>query len=277
MQYLLNDGTRVSQALIAPAGGWRLEAYLLDREQDDDPAPARSLLMRRINAQWGGADDLPLQKAIIALGAERPGVSEPLADLLLGPDASALAHLVGAHLLLLSLRRDDAGSQTRARFDTVVGNLQASLGANHPDVAALALAFAAESQAVAPVTTPPMFERSWRILAETSLTTQPSLIPSALYFRVGATMPLPPYFAWRSAEDVRKARLEAMKETLFARPGSSLTPEAMVAPTAGSSTELKPRGAPVKRQPKLAWSQKEENLRRTSVRVGPRIRRAHRG
>jgi hypothetical protein len=110
LRYPIGSIGLFAQSLIVPPGGWRMEAYILHSETEISGRPAVSLLMRKAGEAWGGDQDVPFQKAMVALADERPIANE---QLLSATPANPLARIVGAHLLLLSAH-NQAGAEAAA-------------------------------------------------------------------------------------------------------------------------------------------------------------------
>lgn len=195
------DGQTLEQALVVTEG-WRLEAYLLRRKQDDT-RPRLSMLMRRLGQHWGSGEDEMVEKARLALVDESPLPDGELRRLLTGKFANPLEGIMGAHLLLLARGNGRPGIDMRA-LNTVVGTLRTLVGDDHPDVEALSLACPdSDLRRARPILVPPLFERSWRLLVEASYD-NPDLVPVELWRRQMAQAPVPPFLVWSVGERVRK-------------------------------------------------------------------------
>lgn len=211
------EGGTTAQSLIV-SGGWRLEAYLLDRPGFSQPAARlrTTLLMRRIGAPWGTPEDVLLEKARVALIDERPALNDELSALLLGKHDNPLAGIIGGHLLLIE--REQGQSRQLGLLNEVVENLRRLVGPDHPDVEALSLACPQHSlQRTAPVRAAPIFERSWRMLVDGSRTNK-RLVPAALWQRVQAEGGRPPFLCWSLDADRQEACLEQLAQRVFDPP-----------------------------------------------------------
>src|SRR5206468_1126613 len=135
-------GTHLAQSLVVPPGGWRVEAYLMYKSSDLGARPSISILMRRAGTPWGTAEDLQVQKACVALADERQILNDHLSELFFQKFDNPLAGIVGAHLLLLSIRGKTQGETAVQlnQLNEVVKNLRELVGAEHPDVEAISLA-----------------------------------------------------------------------------------------------------------------------------------------
>ena len=210
-------GAMIAKSLIVPPNGWRLEAYLLHRPgfSDSVAVPRVTFLMRRINAPWGTDEDTVLEKLKVALADERPILNQNLSMLLLQKFQSPLAGIIGAHLLLIGAERGASGPGLEL-LNEVVWNLRGLVGTEHPDVEALSLKCPNEAlRRATPVTTPPMFDRSWRMLVDGCRDT-PDLIPLSLWqqvhTRVGGQSP---FFTWALDDTTQSNYREKLAEVVF--------------------------------------------------------------
>ena len=218
--YPLGSDTRFAQSLILPFGGWRAEAYVLYDAHDAGARPSVSLLMRKAGASWGTADDLQLQKALVALADERPIQNSLSSDLLSGKSFNPLAGIVGGHLLLMSANK--AGTEL-SQLNEIVEKLRAIVGPEHPDVEALSLCCPNPLlRTRAPVGAAPMFERSWELLLDASQD-HPELISPVLWKKVHARAAVPPYLVWCPDEAVQAAYRQELEKAVFdERPSPAL-------------------------------------------------------
>jgi hypothetical protein len=241
----------ISQVLIVPKGGWRLEAYLLKRLDSPEQAssgPLRmSLLMRRIGMPAGGsADDILLEKSRVALADERPVLSEELTQLLGSKFDNPLAGIIGGHLLLID---HDLTGRSLDLINIVVDNLRTLVGSEYPDVEALSLVCPDPTRRTKiPLSAPPMYERSWRMMAAASQNA-PELVPLALWERVHAMIAAPPFLMWLSDPQTMQQYRGALVDALFgerrkASRSSPLPSVGGVAPTAASPSVLAPANIP---------------------------------
>jgi hypothetical protein len=233
-------GTRplvLEQSLVVPEG-WGLEVHLLRRATPDgdqlSPRPRLSLLMRALAGRGGGERDEErmdrlLETARLALADERKVLGADLEALLLGKSQDPMAGILGAHLLLVEAERDP--SRGLEMLDEVVPNLRGLVGPDHPDVEALSLRCPNPGlRRGKPVAAPPMFQRSWRLLAEGS-SAQPTLVPKRLWGRVQAQGSLPPFFVWVVDEEVRAAfRRELARATWAPAAPEGTSPAVAVGP-----------------------------------------------
>jgi hypothetical protein len=229
----------MAKSLILPPGGWRLEAYLLRGSDAGEASPSASeaastpritLLMRRKGASWGGPEDLQIEKARIALADERPILNDDLSNMLFKSD-NPLAGIIGGHLLLLGI--EQGGPQDwRGELNGVVTRLRGLVGGEHPDVEALSLACPNLSlRRTKPVETPPMFERSWRMLC-TASQSNPALLPQSLTQKLLSQASQPPFLAWALDDDLVKAIIPQLIRSLFGFPAGIIGQESGAAPSA---------------------------------------------
>ena len=219
LRYPIGSSGLFTQSLIVPAGGWRMEAYLLHTGAETSGRPSISLLMRKIGEEPKADEEIQLQKAIVAVADERSILNMQLVEVLFGQTASPLARIVGAHLLLLSARTqsDADAAATLARLNAIVTELRNLVGRQHADVEALSLKCSDPTlRTVAPVGALPMFERSWQLLLEGSQQ-WPELISATLWQKVHATVEIPPYLVWTEDDSVQTALRKALADTIFAR------------------------------------------------------------
>lgn len=197
------DGAKIEQSLIVPAG-WLLEVQILRRLSATgrglEPRPRVSLILRRLNAVADDVMDRQREIARIALADERSILRDGFKDLVLGPDVDPLTRLIGGHLLLIAWQRDRSVNLTP--LNDVVRRLNTELGPDHPDVAALSLHCPATGlRSTVLVSMPPMFARSWALLAAGG--GRPAMVAPALRRRVRACTELAPYFAWTASDRLR--------------------------------------------------------------------------
>jgi len=198
---------------LVTAPNWRTEVYLLrSRTSASGPEalPRRTFIMRQQHQPWHHEQNDRLEKAVIALADGRAIMNEDLNELLLKKFESPIEGIVGAHLLLIEHARDK--KVDLRQLDLVVTNLRSLIGTRHPDVEALALMCPDKDlRPKVPFDTPPMFERSWRLMVEASHS-DPELIPLRLWNRVAAQIVMPPYFAWTINAGARSQYRDALVE-----------------------------------------------------------------
>lgn len=89
------------------------------------------------------------------------------------------------------------------------------MGAEHPDVAALASACTGDGfQNISHLVGPPMLEHSWRLLAQAAQR-QPDLIPRAMWSRAQGQAALPPFLVWAVDENVKSAARAELARAVF--------------------------------------------------------------
>lgn len=237
LRYPSEAGRPLEQSLIVPFGGWRLEAYILHqlRSSNVDGQPRLSLMMRRTGAAWGAQEDLQLEKARVALADGRMILNEELEGLLVKKFENPLAGIMGGHFLLM----DQIASGARvALLNDVVTNLRGLVGFDHPDVEALSLKCPDERlRSTLPVQSPPIFERSWRLIVEQSQV-NPKLVPASLWSRVHALATLSPFLAWSPDPELQKDYRAALAEVVFGRKAPASETSRAAADVAASALEL---------------------------------------
>jgi hypothetical protein len=231
------SGHLLAQSLIVPRGT-RAEAYLMRAAVGGSSGkrPRLSLLMRCLDGSCEHA--LLIERLTVALADERSALGDDLMAALEGRFENPILGMVGGHLLLIA---HEKGQDVRAsRLDAVVANLRALVGDDHPDVEALSLYCADDRlRRSSPVTVPPIYERSWRLLVQASWE-QPDLIPPALWAKVQATTTTPPFFHWSPDEAVRKSIGESLAKLVFATSEA----EGPAAPPVDPATRARQHGLP---------------------------------
>jgi hypothetical protein len=230
------EGGRESEQSLVVSPGWRTDLHLLRAPRSEemrDHAQLRvSLLMHSLGSPATAPSDLMIDQARVALADERLILGRELDELLVLKFDNPIAGILGGHLLLVEQRRRP--SHRIALLDQVVTNLRGLVGDRHPDVEALSLRCPdARLRTRAPVTDPPMFQASWQILIEAS-EKRPDLIPAALWKRIHALSPMPPFLGW-SSDRLSKARnrrsiLEGLGPAAVPAASASAVPSPAVAP-----------------------------------------------
>ena len=224
----------MAKSLVLPPGGWRLEAYLLSGSDTGEAGtasqptsevartPRITFLMRRIGASWGGPEDLLIEKARVALADERPILNDDLSNMLFKTSDHPLAGIIGGHMILLGI--EQGGPQDwLGELNGIVTRLRDMVGGEHPDVEALSLACPNISlRRTQPIGTPPMFERSWRMLCEASRT-NPALVPQSLTQKLLSQASQPPFLTWGLDDDLVMAVTTQLIRSLFGFPIGSLS------------------------------------------------------
>jgi hypothetical protein len=222
----------LAKILVLPPGGWRLEAYLLRGSRTGEAAkaaqqtsgaaetPRITFLMRRIGASWGGPEDLLIEKARVALADERAILNDDLSNMLFKTSDNPLAGIIGGHLLLIGI--EQGGPQDwLGELNGIVTRLRDLVGGEHPDVEALSLACPNISlRRTKPIETPPMFERSWRMLCQASLTNQ-ALLHESLTQIALSRVSQPPFLTWSLDDDLVRAVITQLIRSLFGEPGAA--------------------------------------------------------
>ncbi|MCC7597731.1 caspase family protein [Janthinobacterium sp. FW305-129] len=243
LRQTLKDGTVLEQSLIIRKG-WRLEVYLLRRGTPGTDKlsvrPRVSLMMHRVvtGAPLDYGSDQLAENARLALADERRILSDGLEDLLLQNADNPILGLIGAHLLLLEFERDRY--RPMGKLDPVVQSLLPLLGSTHPDWVALALQCPdiRVPQDVA-LDGPPLFARSWPLLVRAAQGGRINL-PSAMWSRVQALAPLPPFMAWAIDADIRNAVSATLRKAL-ASPAPVVPAMAMAPPAQADPWQMKAR------------------------------------
>lgn len=222
----------VEQSVVLCAG-WRTEVHTLRRVADThavDPRPRMTVVMQRLGLGLSAADEAQeriCEVARQALAGERRILNPELEALLLEKFDNPVAGIIGGHLLLVERERD-AGRDMHM-LDVVVRRLRELVGAGHPDVEALALqCHNPQLRQVRSVLGPPMFQRSWALLAAAAAD-QPALVPAPVWSRVHALGALPPFLVWNVDPEVKAAARRAMAQALFGRPAAPAAAVAMPA------------------------------------------------
>jgi uncharacterized caspase-like protein len=203
----LPDNTLIEQSLIV-CESWAHEVYVLRRVGQGETVvrarPRVSVMMRRLDdTTSSGPEDQLIETARVALADERSILNAQLEMLLLGKVRNPIAGIICGHLLLIESERDPSRDMTM--LSTVVGHLRSLVGAEHPDVAALALQCAdPKLRRLNGLLGPPMFHRSWKLLAQAA-SKRPALIPASMWERVQAFSTLPPFLVWSTNEQVKAA------------------------------------------------------------------------
>jgi hypothetical protein len=204
---IAEDGGRESEQSVVVSAGWRTDLHLLraprSEEMRDHAQLRLSVLMHALGSPATGPSDLMVDQARVALADERLVLGGELDELLLLKFDNPVAGIVGGHLLLVEQRRRP--SSRIALLDQVVTNLRGLVGHGHPDVEALSLRCTEPGlRTRAPVTDPPMFQASWQLFVD-ACDERSDLIPAALWKRVHALAPMPPFLGW-SSDRLSKAR-----------------------------------------------------------------------
>jgi hypothetical protein len=238
LRYPLEDGTQIEQSLVLPPGGWRMEVYLLYRLDATDAArrPRISLLMRRPGTPWGTDEDTLLEEVRIALADERPVMNKALTDLLLSKSENPLAGIIGGHLLVMEQKH---GFRNRLDLlNSVIPHLRGLVGDEHPDVEALSLACPdSPLRATRPILGAPLFERSWRMIANASHANA-ALVSQSLWQQVHAVVAMPPYFRWLNEATAQKEFREALAGTIFKQEPVNRPSSRFSAPETGNDTVI---------------------------------------
>ncbi|TSP13444.1 MULTISPECIES: caspase family protein [Cupriavidus] len=208
----VDNGPVIEQSLIA-CESWGLEAYVLRRTQPGEHAPSArprvSLMMRRPDQQPDAALEKIIETARLALADERRILSAELEDILLRNCTNPIGGLIGGHLLLVERERDPG--RDISLLDVVVTRLRKLVGDSHPDVAALGQQCATASlRRFAPLTGPPMFQRSWKLLVAAAQRRE-DWIPEAMWRRVVAQTALPPLMVWAADDSLRQTATESLR------------------------------------------------------------------
>ncbi len=230
LRFMGAEGKPMAQSLILPRAGktcdWRVEAYLLRATIGgvSDVMPRRSFVIRPRNSPWGGDGDALLGRMAVALADDRSAIGKWLDQCLDQEFTSPLLGIIAAHMLLMN--RKTANDLGPALFDDVVGNLRELLGEDFPDVVALShYCSTPDLAAASAINAPPMFERSWRLLVESSAQ-NPQLVPASVWANVRATTASAPYFSWSTDEADRAAIVQAVQARLYSTPTAAAAPAA---------------------------------------------------
>lgn len=217
-----NNSTGIAEMALPAVAGWRLEAYLLRfRTGEQEASPRVSFIMRNgadappeDQVLWSVSENDRFEKCLTALADERPILTGELETLLLRKYKNPLEGIVGAHLLLLQHEAD--GSADLSDLNVVVRNLRTLVGTEHPDVEALSVRCPDVAlRRNKPITAPPLFERSWRIMVDASEDNS-ELVPLALWKRVAAMLAMPPYLVWSAKHSVKRAYRSTLLKNIAA-------------------------------------------------------------
>jgi len=216
MKQKLEDGPTIEQSLIVCAS-WVLEVYVLRRTPPGGHAPAArprvSLMMRKPGLEPDTELEKIIETARLALADERRVLNAELEDKLLRRCTNPIGGLIGGHLLLVERERDPG--RNIELLDTLVAQLREMLGPCHPDVAALGLqCINPELKRFGPLTGPPMFQRSWKLLADASQRGEVDF-PIDAWKRSVAQTTLPPLLVWAAEEPLREAALASLDQSIF--------------------------------------------------------------
>jgi Caspase domain len=203
LRHRFQDGRELQQSLIVP-GGWAVHAFLLADagEGAANAAPERPLelnrgtvLMSRVGEEIDPQMDLILETARIALMDERFVLGRELRDLLVYKFVNPMAGILGGHLLVMAAEAQGDRPNLTA-LDDVVRNLRALVGDDHPDVEALSLRCVSPAlRRRRPFDTPPMFDRSWRLILD-AMQDDPDLLPETLWSRAQASLNVGGFLLW---------------------------------------------------------------------------------
>jgi hypothetical protein len=205
-------------ALTVPKG-WTVELFLLALPSGESGAGIRfnrmTVLMSRVGeSQRDVALEQTLESARIAMVNERRILNRELEEILVRNFDNPIAGILGGHLLLQEEGRRPRPSAKLSLLDSVVANLRALVGDEHPDVEALSLHCPTTSlRATKPFRQPPLFVRSWELIVEASQIL-PELLPFELWERVRAVIPVSGYFIWGYDEKSKQARIQQLKSWL---------------------------------------------------------------
>jgi hypothetical protein len=142
--------------------------------------------------------DQLMAAARIALADARKILSDKMRELLVTRFDDPIAGILGGHLLLIEAESNpdfklDAGLE---ELDEVIVKLRKLAGNAHPDVESLSQCCRRqELRGTAPLSSPPVFVRSWQLAVAASRADRP-LISFSLWERVRAVTSLAPYFVW---------------------------------------------------------------------------------
>lgn len=217
--YLLRWSDRfgiAAEQTVTALQGWQTQIFLLEEKVDDQPGPRElSVLMSRHPFSYFDPVLRLAEEARTALAEERRIATSFISESLFVDVDNPMLGLFGAHLMLianeaLQQRSEKPESEKptalqapvgfdQALFDEVAARLATLLGDDHPDVVALAT-MSTKGGDGAPLRSPPMLWRSWRLLIGAS-NRQPDLVPADLWRRTLGVLPMRPFFTWRQLQD----------------------------------------------------------------------------
>lgn len=216
LRQTLENGSVIEQSLVA-CEGWGLEVYVLRRIRKEDGVvderPRVAMMMRRLGDPPDFSLDQLSETLRLAFADERKILNEQLESLVFADGANPIAGIMGGHLLLIERERDPG--RDISLLDTLVKRLREQVGHQHPDVEALALqCFDSALRRVGMMHSPPLFQRSWMLLAEASQRRR-QLIPAVVWERVQAIATLAPFLTWSTDEHVRTQVREELSKVVI--------------------------------------------------------------
>ena len=254
-------GATTLEQLVAALPGWRTSYFFLvtpDKDMPKDVSPSRgALLMHAVGKAFNEVEDLVILQAQNAVGKGRAVLTAELEGPLVKQPGSPLAAILGGHMLILEqLKRP---TLRIGRLKDLVGQLRTWFGPiPSGDVDALALSVIDPDSIPPPAGAPPMFQASWDLIAEASLT-RPLIAPVALYQRVFAARPAGAFSAWACDAQTRSESLKQLKQTIAGETGAEISaadmapgifetltrpPPAAALPAAGPAPTIGPGPAP---------------------------------
>jgi hypothetical protein len=191
------DGTALERALIA-VRGWQTQIFMLQRDDGKRRRPdlEGGAVVMSNRGHFEPNDELTRlsELARYGLAQHHKILSDDLQQLLSGKFDNPMLGLFGAHLIIRDMPED------HVLLDTVLDNLEALLGSDHPDVVAL------ELRRKSPQTTtikefhqPPMLRASWDLLVEASFRSPAILSMGSAVESIGAeVVPNASWLVWRT-------------------------------------------------------------------------------
>jgi hypothetical protein len=228
-------GAATLEQLVAALPGWRTSYFFLvtpDKDMPEDVSPSRgALLMHLVGEPFDEAADLVILQAQNAVGKGRAVLTAELEGPLVDQPKSPLAAILGGHMLILEqLKRP---TLRIGRLKDLVAQLRTWFGIiPSGDVDALTLVVSDPDSVSPPAAAPPMFQASWDLIAQASLT-RPVIAPVALYQRVFAARPAGAFAAWACDARTRDESLKQLKQTI----AGAASPEIPPADTAAGILE----------------------------------------
>jgi hypothetical protein len=206
------DGAALERALIT-VGGWQTQIFMLQRDDGKGRRPdlEGGAVVMSNRGHFEPDDKLTRlsELARYALAQHHKILSDDLQQLLSGKLDDPMLGLFGAHLIIRDMPED------HVLLDTVLDNLEALLGSNHPDVMALTLRRKSpQTTTIKEFHQPPMLRASWDFVVEASFGFPVIVSMGSAVESIGAeVLPNASWLVWR-----RATAATAVAEEPVARP-----------------------------------------------------------
>jgi hypothetical protein len=196
------------QTIIAPPN-WHVRIFTLLRtytgnhkqERKADLVSSAIMLSRSQDFQPNNEDARLVELARLGLTQKRRVLSNELRnEILAGKFDDPMLGILGGHLLLMESPVDCN------LLEIVVKNLRSMLGAEHPDVEALALRLNS-AQNPLEVSTPPMLQRSWGLILEATADQKATVLRQSFAGRIiRSTRAGDPWLLWLNPDSASASR-----------------------------------------------------------------------